>query len=1005
MLAATSARSAVLFALLALTAWASALTVVGEPTATGASGDYVTLGFHLSGQGTYHYEVSVPEPWQPLSKTGRVRVEGAGFVSVTMRVPRMAPADVRTAVTLTLTNAEDAADGAVGRGYVTVLATAGVELLAPRELDGVISEPLELFLLVGNRGNKPDVFSLTGSAGMWDVRFEVAEVPLNPGEEREVRVVLELRGTVTPGYRNVLIVTATSRNDPTVSARTFTESRFYEHEGGATERARTAPRLTVAVGTGVSGGLTIDEAGASASVGYFVNPRLSGELSDYVRATAGVGSFSGTVEDPFAEVPSRLDVGLSAETWDASASIGNGSYSLGGGGVVNDWRLGGSGSYAPVADGMTLGVNAFAISQVPGLDLQFSGATALTPTGRRDGLGAGYRTPLGDNLLLSVGSNVTGLQTDEGYAVVAGINESLSYQAQSFDVTQTYSGVPWAGLHNIGLNGGLRSAGPFGVRASTSLQLSAGSPDWRNVLTLSARPVAGLSLAVAGTWQTSPTSSTWSVSPRLSYSFRLDALRGNFGVRYAYTGVLRGDQATGTLYGANASVAMGPVSVGADAVYLSGGVTPAHGAGATFRGRATAEYRPGFTTRVLARYEYVSDTQKGEGSTKFGVSWSEEWARDFGTRLSYDRSHTEDYASGKNTQKERLALSAQFRNLGLDGLNLSAGYALSSQTGLLTGLAPLKHDISLRVSYTLRFSFDTPPGIVETFGGRKGGAVSGVAFLDRDLDGRRGDNEEVLAGVAVSLGGEVSITGTDGSYHLRAPSGSHTWVFGAGLPASVRSNAASVVTVEENSVQVIDLPFVPVVSLSVTLFDDLDNDGARGPDETGISFGGVIVDGPMRKEVLLDARGNAVVTDLIPGRYTVTPDPGRLPPRYRITTEPVVVVVREGERPAPVAVGAAAPPRQVVTTFEASALAVIARADKTTVAAGESLELKALVTGQADRVFARIGGVEFPLTSQGARWSGTVTVPAGTPAGPLTMEVVAEGSGESTAIGIEITVR
>ncbi len=248
MFASTPARGLIVLAMLALTAWASALEVVGQPTATGQAGDYVTLAFHLSGQGDYEYEVDVPEPWQPLSRSGRIRVDGTGFVSVTLRVPRTAPADVRAEVTLRLQNTESDADSAVGRGYVSVLATAGVELLAPRELDGVISEPLELFLLISNRGNMADVFFLTGTAGMWDVRFEESEVPLNPGEEREVRVLLELRGNVSPGYRNVLIVTATSRNDPTVSARTFTESRFYDQGAGPTTKKRAAPRLNLAVG-------------------------------------------------------------------------------------------------------------------------------------------------------------------------------------------------------------------------------------------------------------------------------------------------------------------------------------------------------------------------------------------------------------------------------------------------------------------------------------------------------------------------------------------------------------------------------------------------------------------------------------------------------------------------------------------------------------------------------------------------------------------------------------
>src|SRR5690606_29593323 len=144
---------------------------------------------------------------------------------------------------------------------------------------------------------------------------------------------------------------------------------------------------------------------------------------------------------------------------------------------------------------------------------------------------------------------------------------------------------------------------------------------------------------------------------------------------------------------------------------------------------------------------------------------------------------------------------------------------------------PLTHDLSVRVGYTLSLPFDTPDALVQLFGGRRGGEVAGVAYLDRDRDGVRSSDEEVLAGLTVWLGGESTVTGPDGGYRLRAPEGTHGWSFGAGLPAFVDSTVEPTVNVDENSVQTIDLSFVPVVSVSVTLFDDVDNDGVRGSEE------------------------------------------------------------------------------------------------------------------------------------------------------------------------------
>ncbi|HET8985684.1 MAG TPA: hypothetical protein VFN03_07985, partial [Trueperaceae bacterium] len=457
-----------LVALVAASAWASALDVVGQPEVTGSSGEYVTLGFRLKGEGEYTYAVNAPEGWEPLSRSGRVKLGGDGFVSVTVKVPRSAPALSVASIEILFTNTVDPSDTALGRGSVTVAAFVGLALIAPTDLVGELGEPMELSVVVTNRGNMHDVARLSADGGMWDVRFESQDVPLEPGEQREVAVVMIPTGSVTPGYRHVLRVTAVSTNDPTVTARAFTESVFIDSALATTSGARQDPRLVLSVRSGVTAGVTFDETGATPSLRYDVNPRLSGELSDYVDVTAGVGSFAGSIVDPFEEVPSRFDAGLSAETWDAATSISAGSYALSGGGLVRDWRLGGGATYLEREDGALFGVTASAVSQVPGLDLQFVGRTTASHGSRSDTIGGRYRTPLSESLLLTVGTDLIGSAADGVYRVTVGVSESLTYQAQAFDVTQSYSGVPQAGVHNLGVSGGLRSAGPFGVRASTS---------------------------------------------------------------------------------------------------------------------------------------------------------------------------------------------------------------------------------------------------------------------------------------------------------------------------------------------------------------------------------------------------------------------------------------------------------------------------------------------------------------------------------------------------------
>lgn len=997
-------RALLLLSLSALS-WASALEVVGAPTARGAIGDYVTLAFHLAGFGEYTYTVAAAPPWEPLARSGRVQVAGTGFVSVTLRVPRLAQAEVPAPVVITFVNAAVPADTATGTGYVTAEGASAVSITAPASVEGATDQPLAFSIIVGNRGNLPDVFDLTGTSSMWVVRFEADQVGLAPGEERELRVVLDPVGSVTSGFRTIVYLTATSRSDPAAGTQAFVEASFFDGGSAGAPRPASAPRVDLAVGTGLTGRMTIDGSGASATLDYDVNPRLSGDLSDFVRASAEVGRFAGSLADPFEEVPSRMYLGLTGAAWDAAAAIGDGSYSLSGAGLVGAWRLGGSGSYMGGTGRDALALTAFAVSQDDDLDLQFSGSTRWSAVGRHDGLAAVYRTPLSDSVLLTLGGGLAGTWAEDRYAVTLGVSESLSYQTQAFDVTQTYSGVPLAGIHAVGLSGGLRSAGPFGVRAATSLQLGGSAYTWSNSVTVSAAPAPGVGVSLTGGWQDATFGTTWSVRPTLSLTYRAAGAQVGLAVSYAHTGVVRGDAAVSDRYRAGASLGLGPVSADASATYTRSEATGDEPGGARLEAMAGVTYRPGLGTTAAAEFEYASDTGKGEGSAKFGVSWTEAWTPTIATQLSYERTQATDYDSGRYSQDERIALVGQFSDVGLEGLNLSAGYALSSQTGLLAGVAPLRHDLSFRVSYVLRFSFDTPRPVVDMFGGRKGGEVRGVAFLDRDLDGRFGPGDESLVGVTIGLGDEATVTGPDGSYDLRVPGGVNAWSVGAGLPASLRLAAAGQVAVTENTVQVIDLPFVPVVSVSIMLFDDLDDDGMRGAGENGIAYGGVIVEGPVNHELMVDARGGIVISDLLPGRYVIRADPDRLPRRYRPTTEPITIVLREGDRPVPVTVGAGAPPREVATTFAVGSLAVIARASATSVAVGDTLELTALVTGRAERVLARLGEIEFELVDSGGRWTGTVVVPEGFAPGRTSVMVTASAGDQTATTKVEVVIR
>lgn len=993
-----------LAAALAFGGWAGALSVVGTPEVTGTSGEYVTLGFRLVGDGDFTYSITAPEGWEPLTRNGRVTVRGDGFVSVTLKVPGRAPALSTAEVSISFVGVDDPSDSATGTGYVHVRAFVGLELLSPNDLEGRLDEPLELSVIVRNTGNMPDVAQLEADGGMWDVRFESSSVALEPGEQREVPVVMLPRGSVTSGYRHILWVTATSRNDPAVSARAFTQTVFVDPGLRPAASGVRDPRLLLSLASGVTAGLTFQDGATSPRLGYDVNPRLTGQLSDFVDVTAGVGSVSGSLTNPFEEVPSRFDIGLDAETWDAAASLSEGSYSVSGSGLVSDWRVGAGATYREREGQGQFGVTASAVSQVPGLDLQFMGRTGTVMGGRSDAVGGRYRTTLADGLVLTVGGDVIGTATTDDYRVALGLSENLTYLTQAFDVTQSYSGIPQAGVHNIGLSGGLRSAGPFGVRLSTSLQLTPSTYRWRNAATISMSPLPGVGVAVTGSYTTGTDATTWSVRPGLGLRYRLGEASGSFTASYAHTGVLRGDEAVSDLYALTNSLSFRWLTVRATSSYLHKGQTADDEGGALFDVSAEVEVRPATRSIVRARYQYESDTIEGDETTTASVAWTQSWSQALSTQVSYERSQSTAYATGAYEQSERVALVGQVDDLLVEGLRLSAGYALSSGAGLLTG-NDLRHDISARLGYTFVLAFDTPDALVQLFGGRRGGEVRGVAFRDRNLDGVRGDDEDAIAGLTVELGGETTVTGEDGSYRIRVPEGTYAWAFGAGLPSGIAASIPATLHVEEDSVQQLDIAFVPVANVTVTLFDDVDNDGVRGPEEGGIAFGGITIEGPVRRAVRVDGRGSTTVSGLVPGRYLVSADTQFLPPRYRPTGAPVVLVVREGERPAPILVAAGAPPRAVVTTFTASSLAVIGRSDVSSVEAGGEVVITALVSGNPQSVTAELAGTVALLTFEGGRWTGVVTVPADMAAGRAIVVVRAADETSEATSDVPITVR
>ena len=994
-------------ALLAASAWGLALEVREPATVRALPGAYATLAFGLTGDGTFDYVVTAPAPWQPLSTAGSVRVGGNGFVSVTLRVPRSAPAGAIVQVDVAFT-ARDAADGAgptaraVGR--VEVLPLGSIELIAPEALEGHVDEALRFAVIVRNAGNRPDRVALSATQPMWTSRLEPSELELGAGEEREVVVVLEPVGEVSSGYRMGVRLQVMSLVDPDVRVRRVTVVTLLRAGAPASVKGADAPpALTLRVRAGLAARLTIDESIAAGSVGYDLRPRLEGDLSDYVSMSAGVGRFAGEFDDPFRELPSRLDLALQGETWSGAGSFAADRYALAGSGVAGDWRIGGATSLVVLDDALGYGVGAFAGSLRPDLDLQLNARVVGQRADRTDILSARYRRPLGQDLDLSVGADLVGSVVPDGYRVQPVLSEGLTWRAGAFDLAQSYSGLPLAGLHTVGLSGGTRAAG-IGVRASASAQFAGDDPRWSAALALTGNVAAGLGAAVDGSLTATGAAASWTVRPAATYRVGGEGWSATLGAGYAYTGLLRGVGPTGSVVRGSASVRVADLRVTAAAAFDLRAEAGLPQRSVLADGSVGYRIAQAATLDLAVRLRVDLDGESGPASDwRIAAGWQQRWASTVESRLTYEQHVRSD--PGLVVRDEQLAFALSARDVGLPGVGVAAGYAVSSATGLFTGLEPLRHDLSLRVGYTLVLPFETPEGIVATFGGRRGGSVEGTAFLDRNLDGVRDPDEPGLAGVAVRVGDVQVVTDDDGGYRLRVPAGTQPVGYGAGVPSSVVARGPDALTVEDDGDVRLDLPFAPSATLRVTLFDDLDGDGVRSDGEPGIAYGGVLLEGPLRLEARMDGRGSADVTGLVPGRYTVRPDPDRLPARYRTTTETVALVVREGDRPAPVQVGAGAPPPTTVTTFAGAQLAVLARAEPSRLAPGADTVVVALVNGAPERVLVVTpDGNETELVPDGTRWTATIRLPRDAPTGPTTLVVRAEAPGQRVEGHVALTL-
>lgn len=958
---------------LALASVGGAVTVVAPDITVARTGGYTALPFTVEGEGSYAYEAEAPDGWTVVTPKSSVAVSESTIVFVTVVAPRYAAAGSVNEVALRLY--DDGQEVAAATARLEVALHAEVALQTVPELDGKLDAPLTFHVTVGNLGNAADAVSIAPVNAMWPVTIWPSRIVLEPGARRTVDVTVSPAGTVSNGYRDVFYLQATSGNDPAAGARISVSSRW--HDGSTALRTSSSPRLLFAVSTGLQVGATVTAGAWTPSVGYEVSPALEGELSDYVTAQATTDRFAGTLQDPFEELPSGVSLDVRGAAWDASVNAYAGRYAVQTTFGVGDWDLNVGGRFVPSDQGSLYGIRVGGTSTAPNLDLRLAAGSTQRGDQRTDSVTGRYSVPLFEGVDLGVGADVVGFSgSDRPYGVVAGLTQSLGWQNDTFEVQESYSGVPQSGLHTVGLSGGWIRPYPYGARASTSYTFSSLGDAWTNFATVYAYPTPQLSFDLRGSLVRRDEGLTqhtdWTVSPHAIWGFSVaPGTGGSVGLGYTHGDVLEGVGPSWNRYTAGFNVGFAGAHLQASSSYQEATAYADQPPLWDFKAAVSAGYGFGFGTDLSVGYGYSQRrTDQLVVEDDIRAAWRQSYRSGLQSLLAYDRT----LSPTEGTSDENLSLGLSINDFLGQGFRLTGTYSIESPTSILDFQTPATHRFSLGVAHTFEFGFDTPDALIQAFGGRRGAEFSGTAYLDANRNGKRDPDEKGIAGVTVVAGPARTVTGDDGTFRVRVPEGTYQLAFPAGVPATLELVGQQELTFTDNKDVARDLAFAPVASLPVTVFYDGNRNGVRDEGEDGIAYGGVLFEGVQDRTVQMSGDGQLLVTGLTPGTYTVRPSPQLLPRGFAPTTSPVRVTLKAGEKGAAIALGAAPPERRMVQTFSSSDLAVLPQVRPTNVPRGAEVQILAHTQGRPDRVYATWDGENVPLMLVDGTWRTTIRV-------------------------------
>lgn len=968
-------------------AWAGSAEVRPAADTQAAPGAYATMLFEVWGQGEVEPRVLAPEGWQTLPLPETLKLSGKTPVALTVRVPELTPAGSKHSLILQVWDGNRLLHQA--SASVEVLLEADLILFVENKLEARLGEPIAYRVTVLNRGNARDRVLLEAESNTGESFLRPTLLELEPGAEGTATLTLQIGDDrqVSPGYTMITWVRARSSNGD-LERRVRVTTRWLDPS--ALDGAGPDPTLRFLLSGSLGMGTRI-EAGRLQPVvfSYALQPSLSGRLSDFVEASARPAIFGGRSPRWWPEAPASLNLSLKGSGWDASLLASRLELGAQAGFKLGHWRYGFSMRGRYDLDGY--GLSASAVSLRKELNLQLNASTHGGGGSRQDRFSIDYSHPLGRALDLRLGARVSGLSDTAGgygYALVASARQGLLWQGERFSLLQSLSASPQLGLYAVTLTGGTRSVYPLGFRGTALLEQRPEGLGWKASGSLFATPAPRFALRLTTAAEDKAANPpTLLINPSLSFDPpNLKGVRSRFSLGYTFRYT---PQTATALHMTTASAQIGFGSFG-----LKGRGSYTLVGPRSYDFKVSTHWRP-FPLTVL-RGQYSVKLGK-EYSEELGFSWQQYWGSGFASELGVVR-HVTDSVS------DRMSFYLAQKSLGGSPFGIVLGYSLRDNDGLYRGSAALTHTFSIQVGYNFAWRFKTPEPVVNAFGGRKVGRVRGVAFIDENLNGARDPGEAPLVGLRVVMGGASAKTDARGRYSLRVRPGSHDLRLSE-LPATLDLYEPVRLAVVEGATYEVNLPLAPTAQLPLVLFHDANRNGVQDEGERGIAFGGVRLSGPATRTFRTNETGRALGTGLLPGRYTVEPDPALLPPRFRATTDAVEIVLKPGKDNPAVRVGAAPPPKRVHTTFAPGKLAVFANLASPIVAAGAELEVRALARGRPDQVWVELEGQTFLLQPLGdQRYVGRLRLPRNTPTGPLTLRVRAARSGEIAEAPAIVTV-